>query len=218
MPKTIISDELYQYALNVGVREHPLLVKLREETAQMPRAGMQISPEQGQFMAVLAKAIQAKRYLELGVFTGYSSLVMALAMGSKGHVTGLDISNEYIGIAQQYWIKAGVASQINIIIDEALNSCRKLQESGEQFDIAFIDANKTDYMAYYEFCYQLVRPGGLILIDNVLFHGDVLRDNPSNSVKAIKQLNEFIKSDPRVDICLLPMADGLTIAYKKEIK
>ncbi len=218
MLKNSFDPELYQYALNFGLREHPVLTALRAETAKMARSVMQIAPDQGQLMGLLAKLTGAKRYLELGVFTGYSALVMALAMGKDGRVTGLDINSEYLKTAHKFWQDAGVNGQINVIVDEALKTCAKLLAAGEQFDIAFIDANKTDYMAYYEYCYQLVRHGGLILIDNVLFYGEVLAPKPSNSAVAIKQLNEFIKNDSRVDICLLPIADGLTIAYKKELK
>ena len=193
MLKTVLSEEIYQYAVDFGVREHPVLAKLRNETANLSNAQMQISVDQGQLMGLLAKMIGAKRYLELGVFTGYSSLNMALAMGSDGHVTGLELNTKHL----------------------ITSSCAKLIADKEQFDIAFIDANKTDYPAYYEYCYQLVRVGGLVLVDNVLFKGAVLEEHPSNSTLAIKKLNEIIKNDPRVDICMLPIADGLTIAYKK---
>lgn len=218
--KTEISEELFQYALDYGMREHPVLTKLRHETAKLTNSIMQIPQEQGQFMALLAKSINAKRYLELGVFTGYSSLVMALAIGKDGTVTALDNNPEYVKVAQQFWDEAGVSKQINLINGNALDTCEELLNSNHAnyFDIAFIDANKSDYLAYYEYCYQLVRPGGLILIDNVLFKGQVLDEKPSTSTKAIKQLNEFVLKDQRVEISLLPIADGLTIAYKKELK
>jgi O-methyltransferase len=215
MPKTVLNEELYQYAINFGVREHPVLTKLRDETAKLSNRQMQISVDQGQLMGLFAKMIGAKRYLELGVFTGYSSLTMALAMGTDSHVTGLELSNEYLKIAREFWIEANVEQQIRVIEGPATSSCAKLIADKEQFDIAFIDANKTDYPTYYEYCYQLVRVGGLILIDNVLFKGTVLEEKASNSALAIKKLNEIIKNDPRVDICMLPIADGLTMAYKK---
>ena len=218
MAKTIISDELYQYAIGFGVREHHVLTKLRARTAKLTNAHMQISPDQAQFMGLLAKMTGAKRYLELGVFTGYSSLAMALAMGADSHVTALDLSSEYIKIAHEYWVEANVDKQITVIEGHATSSCAKLIAENKEFDIAFIDANKTDYPKYYEYCYQLVRVGGIILVDNVLFHGQVLQERPATSVRAIKQLNEFIKNDPRVEICMLPIADGLTIAYKKGLK
>jgi predicted O-methyltransferase YrrM len=217
MPKTVIGDTLYQYAIDYGVREHHVLTKLRIETAKLTNSHMQISPDQGQFMGLLAKITGAKHYLELGVFTGYSSLAMALAMGADSTVTVLDLNNEYLQIAHNFWVEAGVDNQIRVIEGAATESCAKLIAEHKEFDIAFIDANKTDYPAYYEYCYQLVRIGGLILVDNVLFHGQVLAEKPSNSALAIKKLNELIKNDTRVDICMLPLADGLTIAYKKEL-
>ena len=215
MPKTILDDALYKYAVDFGTREHPILAKLRIETSKLSNAHMQISQDQAQFMGVLAKMIGAKSYLELGVFTGYSSLAMALAMGNDSHITALDLNSNYIEIASKYWTEAKVDKQITIIEGPATASCAKLIAENKQFDIAFIDANKSEYKKYYEYCYQLVRVGGIILIDNVLFHGQVLKEHPATSVRAIKELNELIKNDPRVDICMLPIADGLTIAYKK---
>ena len=215
MPKTVLNEDLYQYVVDFGAREHPVLTKLRNETAKLKNRHMQISVDQGQLMGLLAKIIGAKHYLEFGVFTGYSSLTMALAMGSDSHVTGLELRSEYLKTAREFWIEANVEKQIRVIEGPAALSCAKLIVDKEQFDIAFIDANKTDYPTYYEYCYQLVRVGGLILVDNVLFKGAVLEEEPSNSALAIKKLNEIIKNDPRVDICMLPIADGLTIAYKK---
>ena len=216
--KTNISDELYQYAINIGVREHHILKDLRNETAKLKNATMQISQEQGQLMHLLAKITQAKRYLEIGVFTGYSSLVMALAMGDDSEVLALDNNDEYLEIARKFWSTAGVSKQITTILDNAIKSCEYLVKDGQinSFDIAFIDANKKEYLAYYEYCYQLVKPGGIILIDNVLFHGLVIEKNPPEFVKSIQKLNKVIYDDPRVEISLLPIADGLTIVYKKE--
>lgn len=216
--KTEITDELYRYALNMGVREHPVLQKLREYTDKLQNSFMQIVPEQGQFMGLLAKIINAKHYLEIGVFTGYSSLVMALSMGKDAKVVALDNNQKYLQIAQQFWTEAQVDQCITIIEGDAKESCeRLLAKHTNFFDIAFIDANKNDYLKYYEYCYKLVRSGGLILIDNVLFHGLVTKPNQSNFVETIKRLNEFIYQDPRVEISLLPIADGLTIARKKEV-
>lgn len=217
--KIDISNELYQYAINVSVREHTVLQQLRVETAKLTNAVMQTPQYQAQFMGLLAKMTNAKRYLEIGVFTGYSALAMTLAMGSKGQTIALDNNKDYLKIAHTFWELAGVNNNIQVIEGNALESCKQLLESGHEnfFDIAFIDANKTGYLNYYEYCYQLVRPGGLILIDNVLFFGEVLKDKPSNSARAIKQLNDFVYQDPRVEISLLPIADGLTIAYKKEL-
>lgn len=218
--KIEISDALYEYALKHGVHEHPVLSELREFTIlKVTRPHMQISPDQGQFMGLLAKIIHAKKYLEIGVFTGYSSLVMALAMGQDATVFALDNSLEHLDIAKQYWDKAGIIKQFEVMHGSALDSLKILVEQNKHsyFDIAFIDANKTNYREYYEYCYQLVRPGGIILIDNVLFHGQVLEEHPQNFVQAIKEFNQFIYTDKRVDISLLPIADGLTIAYKKEV-
>ncbi|MDQ5920458.1 MAG: hypothetical protein QG673_514 [Pseudomonadota bacterium] len=217
--KTEITDDVYQYALDFGVKEHPVLEKLRLDTAKLYNAIMQIPPEQGQFMGMLAKLINAKKYLEIGVFTGYSSLAMALAMGNDGLIIGLDNNPAYLKIAQQYWTEAGVDKQITVIEADALKSCEQLLTSGhrETFDIAFIDANKNAYLDYYEYCYKLVRPGGIIMVDNVLFHGEIIKSNPPDFVETIKHLNEFIYHDSRVDISLLPLADGLTIARKKQL-
>ena len=218
--KAEISDELYAYALEYGVHEHPVLEALRQFTiTKVAQAHMQISPDQGQFMGLLAKITQAKKYLEIGVFTGYSSLAMALAMGKDATVFALDNSLEHLEIAKQYWDKAERLNQFEVMHGSALDSLETLVKQNKQdyFDIAFVDANKADYLKYYEYCYQLVRPGGIILIDNVLFHGQVLEEHPQNFVQAIKEFNQFIYSDKRVDISLLPIADGLTIAYKKEV-
>lgn len=218
MPKTLITDEVYDYAIKLGVHEHPVLTNLRHKTASMSNAIMQIPQEQGQFMGVLARTIRATKYLEVGVFTGYSSLVMALHMGKESQIFALDISAEYTNIAREYWQMAGVDKQINLIIDDALNSLDSLTKSGHigTFDIAFIDAQKSDYLKYYNYCYDLVRSGGVILIDNTLFYGEVAKPNPTkNFVRAIQEFNEYIYNDTRVEISLLPIADGLTIAYKK---
>ncbi|MBP9743398.1 MAG: class I SAM-dependent methyltransferase [Burkholderiales bacterium] len=216
--KTEITSELYQYALDIGVKEHPVLRKLREYTAKLENSIMQIVPEQGQFMGLLAKIINAKHYLEIGVFTGYSSLVMALYMGKDSKIVALDNNRDYLQIAQKFWAEAQVDQYIKTMEGNAIESCEQLLASGHTnfFDIAFIDANKNDYLKYYEYCYKLVRPGGLILIDNVLFHGLVTKSNQPNFVETIKELNEIIYQDPRVEISLLPIADGLTIARKKE--
>jgi predicted O-methyltransferase YrrM len=218
MPKTLITDELYNYAIRYGVHENPILTELRHKTHTLSNAIMQIPQDQGQLMGILARSIKAQKYLEIGVFTGYSSLCMALHMGKNGQIIALDNSEEYTNIAKEFWQKAQVDTQIRLIIDHALNSLEQLTQSGHNstFDIAFIDANKSDYLKYYEYCYTLVRPGGLILIDNTLFHGEVTKTNSTaNFVTAIQEFNQFIYNDPRVEISLLTIADGLTIAYKK---
>ncbi len=216
--KTNITKDLYSYAIKLGVKEHPILTKLRIETAKLPNAQMQISVDEGQFLGLLAKIINTKKYLEIGVYTGYSSLVMALSMGPNGKVIGLDNNSNHIRIAQNYWAEAKVDKQIEIMLDDALISLDKLVQDNHKntFDIAFIDANKADYPKYYEYCYQLVRAGGLILIDNVLMQGRVIEENTPHFVKIIKEFNQFIYNDNRVEISLLPFADGLTIALKKD--
>lgn len=214
--KTIISDELLDYAIKYGVHEHVVLKSLREYTHTLSNAQMQISPEQGQFMALLAKIINAKKYLEIGVFTGYSSLVMALAMGQDSSIYALDNNEAYVNTAKTYWEQVNVDKNITTVIGSALDSLEALhKEHDNTFDIAFIDANKSDYKAYYEHCLKLTKPNGVILIDNVLFHGQVLEDNPPKFVQAIKEFNDYIYNDSRVDISLLAIADGLTIARKK---
>ena len=215
--KNIISSELYQYALQYGVHEHPIAYQLRLETAKLNNSRMQTPPDQCQFMATIAHIMQARNYLEIGVFTGYSTLNMALAMGNSGTIVALENNLEYIKIAQSFWTQAGINESIECIHDDAMNACQNLLLDGRQnsFDIAFIDANKNQYLDYYEYCYQLVRPGGVIFVDNVLYQGEVLLQNPSDFVKHIKTCNEFIYNDARVSMCLLPIADGLTIAYKK---
>lgn len=217
--KTNITKDLYNYAINSSIKEHPVLKKLRMETSKLATSKMQISVDEGQFIGLLAKIINAKKYLEIGVYTGYSSLVMALSMGKTGKIIGLDNNKDFINIAKSFWIEANVDKQIDIMLDDALISLEKLVNDNQEntFDIAFIDANKNDYLEYYEYCYKLVRPGGLILLDNVLMQGLVIDKNPPNFVKAIKDFNQFIYNDKRVEISLLPFADGLTIALKKDL-
>ncbi len=217
--KTNITKDLYNYAINSSIKEHPVLKKLRVETSKLATSKMQISVDEGQFIGLLAKIINAKKYLEIGVYTGYSSLVMALSMGKTGKIIGLDNNKDFINIAKSFWIEANVDKQIDIMLDDAIISLQKLVNDNQEntFDIAFIDANKNDYLEYYDYCYKLVRPGGLILLDNVLMQGLVIDKNPPNFVKAIKEFNQFIYNDNRVEICLLPFADGLTIALKKDL-
>jgi len=215
--KTIITEELYDYLLKINRTEHLILRGLREETSGLPGHHMQISPEQGQFMAMLAKIAGATKYLEIGVFTGYSSLVMALAMGDQAQTFALDNDQKVIDIATKYWQKAGVIKNITPIVDDALISLDKLIKLGHEgtFDIAFIDAKKSDYREYFEYCYLLVKDNGIQLIDNTFMHGDVLKSTANNAVKSIQKFNQQLKDDLRVDICVTPIADGLTIARKR---
>lgn len=206
-----LTDELLAYVRRHGVREHPVLVRLRQDTAPMPMAQMQIAPEQGAFMALLVKLTGARSILEIGTFTGYSSTVMALALPPDGHITCLDVSEEWTDRAREAWRDAGVADRVDLRIGPAVDSLRDLRD--DAFDLAFIDADKTGYDAYYEGCLRVVRPGGLILIDNVLQGGRVVdAAADDDSVIAIRALNAKIAGDERVEMTLLPLADGLTMA------
>ena len=214
-----LSDPLYQYLLANSVREPEILAKLRAETAQHPLVNMQISPEQGQLMGLLVQLIGAKKCLEVGVFTGYSSLAVALNLPDDGQIIACDVSDEFTSIARKYWQEAGVAHKISLYIAPALATLDRLILNGESgtFDFAFIDADKNNYGAYYDRCFQLVRQGGLILVDNVLWYGrvaDPAMDNDKRT-QAIKQINQQIYHDDRVQISLIPIGDGLTIARKK---
>ena len=181
-------------------------------------ARMQIAPDQGQFMALLVKMIGAKRALEIGTFTGYSSLVVALALPANGTLVALDNSEKWTAMARRYWTDAGVEEKIELRLGEALSSLGALLAEGEagRFDFAFIDADKENYEAYYECCLELLRPGGLIAIDNVIWNGrvaDPMIDDPDTS--AIRALNAKLHKDERIDLSLVPIADGLTLAYKR---
>jgi len=206
-----LTDDLIAYVRRLGVREHPVLAKLREDTAQMPMAQMQIAPEQGAFMALLVRLIGATRILEIGTFTGYSSTAMTLAMPPDGHITCLDVSEEWTDRAREAWRDAGIADRVDLRLGPAADSLRDLDD--DTFDLAFIDADKTGYDVYYEGCLRVVRSGGLILIDNVLQAGRVVDESADDeNVAAIRALNEKIVADERVDMTLLPVADGLTMA------
>ena len=206
-----LTDELVDYVQRVGVREHPVLARLREETAPLPQAQMQIAPEQGAFMALLVRLTRARRILEIGTFTGYSSTAMALAMPEDGRITCLDVSREWTDVARRAWADAGVEDRVDLRIGPAVESLEQLDD--DSFDLAFIDADKTGYDAYYTGCLRVVRAGGLIMIDNVLQHGRVVDpDADDDNVRAIRDLNEKIAADERVDHVLLPVADGLTLA------
>ncbi|MEH2109250.1 class I SAM-dependent methyltransferase [Nostoc sp.] len=220
MPKQSIGldNQLYNYLLSVSLREPEILGKLRQETANHPRSGMQISPEQGQFMRLLVELIGAKKTLEVGVFTGYSSLSVALALPADGKIIAADVSEEFTAIARRYWQEAGVADKIDLRLAPALETLDQLLATGqaETFDFAFIDADKENYDGYYERSLQLVRPGGLIAIDNVLWSGQVADEqNQDESTQAIRVLNEKLHHDERVTLSLVPIADGLTLAIKR---
>lgn len=218
--KTFISDRLYDYLLTVSLREPAVLQQLRQETATHPMSQMQIAPEQGQLLALLVQLMQAKTILEVGVFTGYSSLAMALALPAEGRLVACDISEEYTATARRYWEQAGVAAKVDLRIAPALATLDRLlaERQSNQFDLAFIDADKSSYPDYYDRAVQLVRPGGLIAIDNVLWSGRVADPAVTdNRTQTIRDFNQTIYQDDRVLPCLLPIADGLTLALKRSI-
>lgn len=214
-----LTDNLHQYLLDNSLREPEILAKLRQQTAEHPLVDMQISPEQGQLMGLLVKLIDAKKCLEIGVFTGYSSLIVALNLPDDGKVVACDLSIEFTEIAKQYWQAAGVSHKIDLQIAPALETLDRLIANDEAgtFDFAFIDADKNNYAAYYDRCFQLVRSGGLILVDNVLWYGSVVDSamDKDKRTQSIKQINQQIYHDDRVQISLIPIGDGLTIARKK---
>lgn len=219
MPSKFIAldSKLYNYVVAHGHNSDPILAELAEETARElgSVAGMQIAPEQGTFMALLASAIGARSAIEVGTFTGYSALCVARALPSDGHLLCCDVNVQWTRIAQRYWNKAGVANRITLKLAPALDTLRTLPSS-TTFDLAFIDADKSNYLNYYEEILQRTRTGGLILIDNVLWNGEVL--NPSNQTedtRAIRDLNDFLARDNRVDVVMLAVSDGLTLCRKK---
>ena len=213
-----LDDQIYEYLHAVSLREHDALRRLREETARMSESNMQIAPEQGQFMALLVQLLGARRTLEVGVFTGYSSLAVALALPPDGRVVACDVSEEWTRVARRYWQEAGVADKIDLRLAPALDTLDRLLGEGQAgtFDFAFIDADKSNYDAYYERALELVRAGGLICIDNVLWSGRVADPAVADEdTAAIRALNRKLRGDERVSISLVPVADGLTLALKR---
>lgn len=214
---TFVDQAIQEYIIASTVRENPLLCELRDETSRLPQARMQIGPEQGQLMALLAHAIGARRYLEVGVFTGYSSLAMALALPADGYVLACDVSEEYTAVARRYWEKAGIASKIDLRIGPALETLKAVRaKNGAPFDMAFIDADKENVNAYYEACVELVRTNGLVLVDNVLWGGAVIdpSDNDADT-QALREVSLRAGRDDRVEAVLLPVCDGLLVARKR---
>ena len=206
-----LTDELVDYVHRYGVREHPVLARLRERTAPLPESNMQIGPDQGAFMAMLVKLTGARRILEIGTFTGYSSTAMALALPPDGRITCLDVSREWTDIARQAWTDAGVADRVELRLGPATETLATLDD--DSYDMGFIDADKPGYDDYYEGCLRVVRRGGLLMLDNVLWHGDVADLSATDeNARILRGLNEKIASDERVDHVLLPLADGLTLA------
>lgn len=217
--KTInLATDMYEYLLSVSLRESEVLRDLRDETAQQTLARMQIAPDQGQLLSMLVRLSGAQRALEIGVFTGYSSICIAQALPDEGQLIACDINAEWTDIARKYWSQAGLGDRIELRLAPAMQSLKHLLDMGEQssFDFAFIDADKENYLGYYEACLQLVRPGGLICIDNVLWSGKVLESDTSDEeTRAIQQLNQHVHTDERVDVVMLAVADGITLALKK---
>jgi len=213
-----LTDALYEYLLDASLREPDVLRRLREETDTMPRAGMQISPDQGQFMALLVELMGAKRIIEVGTFTGYSALCMALALPRDGRLVACDVSEEWTAIARRYWREAGVADKIELKLAPALQTLDGLIAIGQDgtFDVAFIDAHKPEYQQYFERILRLLRPGGLAMIDNVLWSGRMLdRARQDEETRAIAEFNRRMRTDDRVAISMVPIGDGLTLARKK---
>ncbi len=213
-----LDDRLYDYLCAVSLREPALLARLRAETAALPEARMQIAPEQGQFMAMLVRLLNAREILEIGTFTGYSTLVMALALPPDGRIVACDVSAAWTAIAKAYWRVAGVAERIDLRLAPAIQTLEALLADGgeDRFDFAFIDADKTGYRAYYEACLKLVRPGGLIAVDNTLWDGRVADDGVQDAdTRAIRAFNATLRDDIRVDVSLVPIGDGLTLARRR---
>jgi caffeoyl-CoA O-methyltransferase len=214
-----LDDRLHDYVVQHN-REHPELAKLREATASHPRAGMQISPEQGALLQMLVRLINARRTIEIGVFTGYSALAVALALPPDGRILACDISDEYTRVGRPYWERAGIAQKIELVLEPALHTLDARLATGEagRYDFAFIDADKANYDGYYERCLKLLRVGGLIAFDNVLWSGRVAGPVDATSdpdTAALQWLNSKLKADERVDLALLPIGDGLTLARKR---
>lgn len=212
-----LTPELERYVLSHSLNEPSLLARLREETARLSQANMQISPLQGQFMSMLTKLTGAKRALEVGTFTGYSALIVALAMPEDGQLIACDVSEEWTSIARRYWEEAKVDHKIELKLGPAVQTLDALIAQGQQgsFDLAFIDADKSNYARYYERALTLLRPGGLVLIDNVLWSGSVADPQiQDEDTQAIRALNALIHEDKRVELSMLPIGDGLSIVRK----
>jgi predicted O-methyltransferase YrrM len=213
-----LDERLYGYLLGKSLREPAALAALRAETASHPRVNMQIAPEQGQFMQLLVRLTAARRTIEVGVFTGYSSLAVALALPDDGRLLACDVSEEYTAIARRHWKLAGVAHKIELVLAPALATLDARLAAGEagSYDFAFIDADKGGYRAYYERLLQLVRPGGLIAVDNTLWSGAVADPGADDAdTLAIREFNDHLLADQRIDLSLVPIGDGLTLARRR---
>jgi len=213
-----LSPQLYEYLLSVSLRESATLQQLRQETAVLPQSVMQVTPDEGQFLGFLVQLLGVRKALEIGVFTGYSSLAVALALPEDGQLIACDVNETYTAIAHRYWEAAGVAHKVDLRLAPALETLDALLAEGQggSFDFAFIDADKTNYWAYFERSLQLLRPGGLIAVDNVLWSGQVIDpDNHEPSTEAIRTFNQRLHQDERIHLCVLPISDGITLALKR---
>jgi predicted O-methyltransferase YrrM len=218
MKQVAMTPELYQYMLDVSLREHPTMERLRNDTSVHELANMQVAPEQAQFMQMLLRILRAKTVLELGTFTGYSALAMSLALPEDGRVITCDISKQWTKDAQSYWEEAGQNKKIQLKIGPALETLHVLLNDfgTDQFDFIFIDADKTNYLHYYELALQLIKPTGIIAIDNIFWDGKVVDPNEVGSqTREIRKLNQLLKTDERVHVSLLPIADGLFLIQLK---
>jgi predicted O-methyltransferase YrrM len=215
---TSVADDVYRYILAVSSREPPVLARLREATAPRAEAEMQISPEQGQFMALLARLIGARHCIEIGTYTGYSALAVAMVLPEDGKLIACDISDEFTRVGKPFWREAGVEGRIDLRVQPALKTLDELLAQGRQntFDFAFVDADKPNYIHYYEKLLQLVRPGGLILADNTLaVSGAPIIRSDSEIAKALREFNEYVHHDERVDLSLIPIGEGLTLLRRR---
>lgn len=213
-----LTPALYDYLLSVSLREPPILKRLRDETAILPEANMQISPEQGQFMRLLVRIAGVRRAIEIGTFTGYSAISVALGLPADGRLLACDVSTKWTDIARGFFAEAGVADRIELRIAPAMSTLDKLLAAGEagRYDFAFIDADKESYLDYYERVLMLLRPGGLITIDNVLWDGAVIDERLNDEATvALRAFNERLVADDRIELSMLPVADGLTLALKR---
>jgi caffeoyl-CoA O-methyltransferase len=216
MSRSLLPDKVERYVTQVIARETALQKRLRDETARLPQGGMQIGADQGTFLALLVRAISAKKALEIGTFTGYSALAVALALPDDGKLVCCDVSEEWTSIARRYWKEAGVAEKIDLRLAPALETISKLRSERGTFDFAFIDADKPAYDAYFEACLDLLRPGGLVALDNMLWSGNVADPKKRDAdTTALRTLNAKIREDARVDCCLLTVGDGVMLARKR---
>ncbi len=217
--KTIFLDQLtYDYLCDVSLREPEVMAALRDETAGLEMAVMQVAPEQGQLMTLLVRLLGARKAIEIGTFTGYSALAIAMALPDDGCLIACDVSQKWTAIARKYWQRAGQAHKINLCLAPALETLDALLQDGKegQFDFVFIDADKENYLNYYQRCLQLLRPGGLIVVDNVLWGGSVADpENKTPATTAIRKFNLCVKNDARIDISMIPVGDGLSLIRKK---